>query len=93
MMPRRKLVAILGISMIALSLLGYAITIGHWVEINWDASSYHWFTPVVSLIGTLCYLAILKFDRFPWKRQKALWLMGFIWLAFDLLWFWMVDIK
>jgi hypothetical protein len=93
MIPRKRLIVILGITMISLSLLGYIITVEHWIEIDWNASSYHGVSPLLSLLGTLCYFGILKFDRIPWKRQRALWIMGFIWLGFDLLWLWMVDFK
>ena len=92
-LPRRKLVAVLGISMIALSLLGYSITIGYWSQIEWNATSYFWASPIISLVGTLCYFGILIYDRFPFKRQRALWIMGFIWLTFDIIWLWMVDLK
>jgi hypothetical protein len=79
--------------MIGLSLFGYAITVYHWWEIDWNATSYFWASPLVSLVGTLCYFGILMYDRLPFRRQKALWIMGVIWLGFDILWFWMVDIK
>jgi hypothetical protein len=93
MIPRKKFVAILGILMVALSILGYSITIGYWASIDWNSTSYFWASPLISMIGTLCYFGVLIYDRFPFKRQKALWIMGFVWLGFDLIWFWMVDLK
>ncbi len=93
LMSRKQELAILGIMLIGTSIAIKIVTVSHWIEIDWDATSYSPWAPILSLIGGFSYLAILKLRHTKFFNAPALWGTGLLWVSFGFLWLWMVVLR
>lgn len=87
MISRRKLIVIFGILLIAIPIIGILIQIDYWESIDWNLVSLSPLRVSFLVATNAIYLAVLYLTK---NRRKSLWLLGVIWLIYNLWVLWMI---
>jgi len=81
---------ILGAVVTACAIISKWVAISHWMEINFDMSSYDPMIPIVGIIWWSAYLSILYIRKY---YSIALVVMGVLGMIYTLVMFWAIWLR
>jgi len=87
---KKRELFVLGMVVIACTLLSKYVAVSHWQSIDYDLSSYSIFTPIIGGIWMLSGLGVLILRRI---KSPSLYIMFLVGLFYMMIMFWAIWIR